>query len=352
MIRFIYRFRWHFLFWLLYLMGWTAFSAGVYKMPLGIAVGVTFIWLLGQGTLIYLTAYSWVPRYLAPRRIWWLVLWELIGLALSALFISGGMTLLLDLLHQRSGVGMEPLFWYTMLGNTYWIILVLVLVIVRDKWRAQRKAQEVEKTNTENELRFLKSQLNPHFLFNAINSIYVLIRKDPERAAQTLARFSDMLRYQLYDCTTDHISIEKELEYLENYIRLEQIRKGNTLEMDYQCGVSVRHFSIAPLLISPLIENAFKYVSSHTDRPNKVCVGITYQDSIFELSVYNTTNQGDGGWREPEHPASADKGGISGGIGLSNLRRRLDLLYPDRHTLDIESTTNDFKAILTLNLSQ
>jgi two-component system LytT family sensor kinase len=344
MIRFSTRYRWHFLFWLLYLIGWTAFSAGVYKMPLGIAIGVTFIYMLGQGILIYLTAYRWVPRYMVPRRIWWLLVWELLGLSLSALFISGGMTLLLSVLHKPTGVGLWPLFGYTMLGNTYWIILVLVFLIIRDKWKAQRQAQELERTNTQTELRFLKSQMNPHFLFNALNSIYVLIRKDPERAAQTLARFSDMLRYQLYDCATDHISIEKELEYLDNYIRLEQIRKGNTLQLEYVCSENMKHFSIAPLLIAPLVENAFKYVSSHTDRENKVSIRITHQDSVFQLSVNNTVGS-QASWENTDA-----HGRHSGGIGLANLQRRLDLLYANRHRLHIESTEKDYTATLTLHL--
>jgi len=226
---------------------------------------------------------------------------------------------------------------YMVLGNTNFVIITIGLYSLRQRLLNDRRNQRLEKEHAENELRFLKSQMNPHFLFNAINSIYVLIRKDPGLAEHTLARFSDMLRYQLYDCSTDYIRIEKEITYLENYIRLEQLRKGPMLTIDYQSADSVAGFSIAPLLIMPLIENAFKFVSSHPDRENLVRLRLFFSDDNFHFTIFNTVDD-----PAPTFPR--------GGIGLENIRRRLALLYPQRHTLHIDTGSDYYSVSLKLQI--
>jgi LytS/YehU family sensor histidine kinase len=191
--------------------------------------------------------------------------------------------------------------------------------------------------------------MNPHFLFNAINSIYVLIRKDPDLAEHTLARFSEMLRYQLYDCATDFIPIEKEIAYLENYMRLEQLRKGSMLTLDYCTEETVRHFSVAPLLLMPLVENAFKFVSSFTDRDNKVCIRLFFNDGRFLFEIGNTVDEF-GPLSRPGNPPE-QTGAAASGIGLENIRRRLELLYPMRHTLAIDAGREYYNVSLKLQLT-
>jgi LytS/YehU family sensor histidine kinase len=194
--------------------------------------------------------------------------------------------------------------------------------------------------------------MNPHFLFNAINSIYVLIRKDPGLAEHTLARFSDMLRYQLYDCTTDYIPIEKEITYLENYIRLEQLRKGPMLSIDFEPAPAVRHFSVAPLLLMPLVENAFKFVSSYTDRDNQVRIGLYFSPPEFRFEITNTVDVSPAGSpRENNTPTRSSNAGTPGGIGLENVRRRLELLYPNRHVLQIEAAREYYSVSLKIQLA-
>jgi LytS/YehU family sensor histidine kinase len=197
--------------------------------------------------------------------------------------------------------------------NCYTVFLVVALKSLKDRMTHERRNQLLEKEKTENELRFLKSHMNPHFLFNAINSIYVLIRKDPDFAALTLVKFADMLRYQLYECNADEIPIEKEISYLNNYIELEKIRKGQIIQTRYEVGASACNFSIAPLLIIHFVENAFKYESSCPEKKNFVTVDLNYQNDIFELSVENTMDE--------DTVIPKEKGW--GGIGLCNVRRRL-----------------------------
>ena len=322
----IKRYRWHILFWLVYFAGWSWFSVSYYRESMGLALCVTAAYAVGQAPLIYLTMYKWIPRYLRPRKILGFVTRVVAALVCASAFTTFAVHVLLG---SRLVLSIGAMAGYMLLGNVYWVILVIVAVTLRDRFRLERE-------RTQTELRFLKSQMNPHFLFNALNSIYVLIRKDPDLAEHTLAGFSDMLRYQLYDCAADLISVDKEVAYLENYIRLEQLRKGEDLHIEYEKQKSVERFTIAPLLIFPLIENAFKYVSSHRDRENRIHIRLGYTEPTFRLEVTNMT---DGTNTRPP-----------GGIGLDNLRRRLTLLYPHKHRLEITHTKDDHSATLQVQI--
>jgi len=352
MRRFLSRFRWHLAFWILYCIFWTWISASVYHSPPGTALLVTLTWLVGQATMIYCTIYRWMPLYFKPRRMWTFFSALAGSIVSSTLF-----TALLSYWVQKATNPSYPYSFaanlgYVLLGNLYWAILATFAKVFRDRLRNDRRNQLLEKEHTENELRFLKSQMNPHFLFNAINSIYVLIRKDPGLAEHTLARFSDMLRYQLYDCTTDYIPIEKEITYLENYIRLEQLRKGPMLSIDFESAPAVRHFSVAPLLLMPLVENAFKFVSSYTDQDNQVRIGLYFSPPEFRFEITNTVDVSPAGsGPEGNRLTRVSTGGAPGGIGLENVRRRLELLYPKRHVLQIEAAREYYSVSLKIQLA-
>ena len=352
MKHFLRRFRWHILFWTLYFIGWTSFSMHTYHTPAWTALGVTTLWSLGQAVLIYLTIYRWVPRLLQPKHILFFILVLAIGILCSSAFITVTTTWLMRVTIPGYNPPLWPYFGYVMLGNIYWALLAAGLTIVRDRLRNDRRNQRLDKERMENELRFLKSQMNPHFLFNAINSIYVLIRKDPDLAEHTLAQFSDMLRYQLYDCATDLIPVEKEISYLESYAQLEQMRKGSMLSLDYLTEKTVRHFSIAPLLLMPLVENAFKFVSSHPDRNNQVRIRLSFRNPEFHMEISNTVDEpvpaALSHTASPVTPPAAHSAPTASGIGLENVRRRLELLYPGRHTLHIDNGSELYTVTLKI----
>ena len=129
---------------------------------------------------------------------------------------------------------------------------------------------ELAKEKAEAELNFLKSQINPHFLFNSLNSVYFLIDKSNPDARQALHKFSDMLRYQLYEANGEKIPIEKEINYLQDYVHLQQLRKDENYKVQFNCSPDVKNFSIEPLLLIPFVENAFKHISHKTDGSNFV----------------------------------------------------------------------------------
>ena len=159
-------------------------------------------------------------------------------------------------------------------------------------------------------------------------------------ARQTLLQFSDMLRYQLYDCNNDQIPIEKELAYLKDYIRLQQLRKEKNYEVELQLGEGVGGFSIVPLLLIPFVENAFKHISHFSSKMNTIIVKAARENGSFHFGVYNTKER-DSVSNEPN----------VGGIGLANVKRRLELLYPDRHELRIEDGIEFFEINFKIQLS-
>ena len=206
-----------------------------------------------------------------------------------------------------------------------------------DYLQLQKKLAEVGKQKLEAELNFLKSQVNPHFLFNSLNAVYFLIDKNNQQARNALHKFSEMLRYQLYECNDHKIPIEKEIAYLKDYVALQQLRVSNT-DIQFHCAPDVGDFSIEPLLLIPFVENSFKHLS-HFDKEqrNEVQIKISRSNGSMHFSVYNTTE-------------AHSLNGSGGGIGLTNVKKRLQLLYPGKHHFSITEKQNWFGVDLTLSL--
>lgn len=210
--------------------------------------------------------------------------------------------------------------------------------LIKDYLRSQRRLNEIAQEKAQTELKFLKSQINPHFLFNSLNSIYFLIDKQNTEARKTLLQFSDLLRYQLYDCNADTIAIETELAYLQDYIRLQKLRKDTNYEVEVDIENDIKGFQIVPLLLIPFVENAFKHISNHQSSRNFVHVGLARNNGSFSFSVENS--------KENQKQNTL----VPGGIGLSNVKRRLELLYADKHRLEIHNNEETFKVNLELKI--
>lgn len=231
----------------------------------------------------------------------------------------------------------QTVFYFTF-SNIFTAGLLLSIKSFIDHKKVLKEHQAMEKERLESELQYLKAQVNPHFLFNAINSVYVLIKIDPEKASETLIKLSNLLRSQLYEFATEKIRIEQELDYLENYIELEKIRRGERVTVVLEFEGELEGFEIAPLLLIPFLENCFKHLSSYTDRENKILVRISRSRSILKAHFYNTY--------EPNGTLN-DK--TVGGIGLQNTKRRLELLYPKKHKLAFHSDSKSYEVNLEIN---
>ncbi len=210
--------------------------------------------------------------------------------------------------------------------------------ILKFEYRKSEKIrQNLLEETYKTELKYLKAQLNPHFLFNGINSIYHLIGKNNTLAKDTLLQFSGLLRYQLYESST-HILLEKELDYVSKYIKIEETRRGSDIRLDYNIQSQSPKLKIAPLLLIPFIENSFKHCSNYLDsNANTIKIIIKEEGGKVHLNVTNSYDQ-------------SINESIVGGIGLFNVKKRLSLLYPDTHQLKINMVENNHIVDLSISL--
>ncbi len=196
---------------------------------------------------------------------------------------------------------------------------------------------QLEKAKLETEIKFLKSQINPHFLFNALHNIYGLTIIQPDRASEQLVKLSDILRYMLYDSNAEKVPLQREVEYLKNYIELAQLKDSRGMDITFAIGEGYEGLKVAPLLFIPFVENAFKHSQIEDLQNGYIHISLNTQGNSLIFEVDNS---------KPQVEYSKDK---IGGIGLKNIQQRLKLLYPEKNDLHIEETEANFKIQLELN---
>jgi LytS/YehU family sensor histidine kinase len=212
-----------------------------------------------------------------------------------------------------------------------------VAIKVTTRWyKTQAKISAMEKEKSAAELQQLKSQLNPHFLFNSLNNIYALIAFNPQRAQLAVHNLGDMLRYQLYEASKERIPLRKEIEFVRDYCNLMTLRLAGNVRLTLELPKDDRGIAIAPLLFIALVENAFKHGVSPTE-PSYIHIRVeTDSKHAVTCTVRNSSFP----------KTDSDKSGS--GIGLENLRKRLDLLYPSRHKWMTKEENGEFTAKITI----
>ncbi|OJJ14028.1 hypothetical protein BKI52_44385 [marine bacterium AO1-C] len=212
-----------------------------------------------------------------------------------------------------------------------------VNLLKRQQLEQEQEASALKSENLETELKFLKSQINPHFLFNALNNIYTLTYIEDDEAPDMILKLSDMLRYILYDCTSREVPIEKEINYLENYVELQRL-KMDDLTLQMEIGTFDPQVSIAPMLFIPFIENSFKHSKIEDTKNGWIKLKLWAEEDQIHFHLSNS---------KPQKKFTKDK---VGGIGLQNVKRRLELLYAEKHTLTIQDTPQSFEVDLSLHI--
>ncbi len=228
------------------------------------------------------------------------------------------------------------------------LYLLLIFMVRRGRYylrslvdQAQR-LEQIEKDGVETELALLKSQYHPHFLFNSLNTIYFQMDESVDDAKKTVEKLSELLRYQLYEEKDNKITVARELDHINAFIDLQKVRHGSSLQIDLNLDAGIVNKKVYPMLFIPLVENAFKYVGGEKLISLKVCDVGNHQ---LELTITNSV--------EPIVVDSNMAGDIkSKGLGLLNLKRRLELLYPNRYSLETESVRSMFIARLKLILDE
>lgn len=226
------------------------------------------------------------------------------------------------------------------LVNIYSVAAVAASIKLLKQWYYSEKvAQQLAQEKLEAELKFLKSQIHPHFLFNTLNNLYALTLKKSDTAPEIVLKLSDLLDYMLYEANVKRISLGKELKLIENYIALEKLRYGERLKIQFQKTGPTNGKQIAPMLILPFVENAFKHGIS--GELNKVTVSMQLEtdENYINFNIENS--------KDPIQ--SKDEGGYTEGIGLKNVKRRLELLYPQNHQLVIKDHGHRFYVNLKIS---
>jgi two-component system LytT family sensor kinase len=296
--------------------------------------------LFFYAVLVYINLFYLIPNYLAKQSFVYIVLLLALAAVVTPfkvliwyLWFAG------DRNFQHQIVEQQGLLF---LGNVLVIILSTVLRVIMDWWRYQGEKQALITQTMQSELRFLRSQINPHFLFNTLNNLYALTLKKSDKAPEIVLKLSEIMRYMLYECNEKRVYLSKEIQYMQNYLDLERIRQPEGAEISLNVEGRVSDQMVAPLLFVPFLENAFKHgLNNYIQSGGFVRVRIIVQDDLLEFSIENSKTEN---MPRLEHPRS-------GGIGLVNIRQRLLLLYPDQHELDIQDEPNRFIVLLHLEMN-
>jgi two-component system, LytTR family, sensor kinase len=346
----------HIPFWFVYHVVWWIITIGsVSAVAVNIlytAYSIKFLfYVVFQALGVYVNLYYLIPHYLQKGKYATYIVSVLATTVCMASCIVGGYffsaylsELTFKELYQQDPNFME-FFVIRALPSTAASMTLAMSVKLTKNWiQAERKQHALEKEKLETELKYLKSQFNPHFLFNTINSIFVLIHKNQNMASESLAKFSELLRYQLYECNEHYIPLERELNYLKSFIELSKLRL-NPKEVVFKENLpenALESVQIAPFILIPFIENAFKHVSKTDPNGNAIGLKIEVKDNRLFFDIENTTT--------PQ--ITTQEVLKTGGLGLQNVQRRLALLYPNQHILVIENDAHWYKVRLELELER
>jgi two-component system, LytTR family, sensor kinase len=282
--------------------------------------------------VFYLNAYFLFPK-LFTRKYWWLYIFSIA----AVVFISFHIKLYF--------VSLDPQFHLTnankgvlRFGIVPFIVASFIFRLISDRLRYERLEKEARSEKLSSELKFLRSQVSPHFLFNMLTNMVSLARHKSDLLEPSLIRLSDLLRYMLYDSQKEKISIATEVEQIRNYVQLQQLRFQDSVCVELNIRNNSNESHIEPMLLIPFIENAFKHGIGAQKDPY-IIINVDAQNKHLDFSVSNNYVKGN---------ASKDE---NPGIGLNNVKNRLRLLYPGRFQLSIDDENAVFFVHLTLNLS-
>ncbi|HTE28023.1 sensor histidine kinase [Flavitalea sp.] len=210
--------------------------------------------------------------------------------------------------------------------GVYSVVAIVVVLHVGKQWyQSQQEKQQLRNEKLEAELQFLKAQIHPHFLFNTLNNLYALTVTQSKKAPEIVDKLSQLLNYMLYDSNKTEVSLQKEVAYIENYITLEKIRYEDRLDVSLNIFDNIENIVVAPLLILPFVENSFKHGFGNDIGKVWVNINILISKNQLIIKVENSKCSAE----------SSSRVVSSGGIGLTNVKKRLELIYKDRHELNI-----------------
>lgn len=299
---------------------------------------IQFYFFLNYVIAAFVINYFLLQRFLYKNKYWKFTIYFLIIIGL-VIFIEEAF--------------LEQIFYPTTRGRKFSNIvynlmstlpMITILVGFKFAWDAltkQREVLELRNSVRESELQFLKSQINPHFLFNNMNNLYAYAVEQSPKTPEIILELSSVLRYMLYECKARFVSLKKEMQHLTDYINLSKLQIEGRGEVAIKIGEIPASYRIAPLIITVFVENAFKHSASSQSKNITIDVDVKVtEDGMLQFLCENT-------FLDQSNTESLDSG-----IGLKNVKKRLELIYPNSHTLAIKTENARYKVALTIDLSK
>ena len=326
------------IFWLLLFAVWYFLRADGYTSN-SMAFKVTLIKVIDLALMVCICNYLLIPKLLYRKKYLLFAICFITMILLSSLLkmnILGHVMNNSFLLDWKGGWKVK--IYDNIIPHFFLVIAGAAIKLMIDYTAMQKRMTDMAKEKAEAELEFLKQQINPHFLFNSLNTVYFQIDRSNTVARQTLHQFSEMLRYQLYETKGAAIPIEKEIKYLEDYVALQKLRKDDQYKVTLIIADNVKGFLIEPFLLIPFVENCFKHISHYSDKENFISIHLKFENGLFTFHSVNSV-EGNTGTENRT------------GIGLANVKRRLELLYPGRHELVIQKDDGQYSLQLQLKIN-
>lgn len=287
-------------------------------------------------TAFYFNYYLLIPRLLLVKQYW--LYFISLSLTIAAVLILSGVIFFLSDFNPdalaRINPTVEKIIPVIIINAlSLWLLAILSSILLA----AYNRIKQTEKEKLSAQIASLKAQINPHFLFNTLNNIYAIAMDTSPRAADMVDKLSEMMRYTMKDTQQDFVLLEDELNYIRNFIELQKMRLDRSVKLDYSIPDEVPALEIAPMLLIPFVENAFKH-GVNSERKSAIRIEATLNKAEFQLSVVN-------------NKVNVQKDiSEATGLGIENTKHRLNLIYPSKHLLVISDTEKEFSVSLHINL--
>ncbi len=337
--RFLYKAKiYHLLFWLLYTLFWAVLFQPSPRFEIALIKSAAV--LIFHAGVSYFNNYFLLNWFLLKRQY----LTYLFTLLLIIALASYPQAIIYHRFFNLDDEVRDSIWtWRFFLANGLSIFLTVAvtssLKLLKNWYQEEQFSRALRKLHTEMELKFLKSQINPHFLFNCLNNLYALTLIKSEKAPEVVLRLSNILRYVLYETAEGKVPLEKEIEYLQNYVELEKIRLGDRAHIEVQIEGDYAATEIEPMMLLTLVENSFKHGTAKQNIG--AWINISLRRSAPDVLHFQVSNS-----KVEEASESSAGDAKNGGIGLNNLKKRLDMLYQDKYKLMISDTQNRYTVDL------
>ncbi len=340
----------HLIFWVVAYLFFILFFGRANRDYQTTIIFTSLLFPLAIGTSYFLN-YFLIPRYLYKADYWRFLLF-LFYTFVFTLWCETMISLFIFIiisdfqLYKLDPASFDIVF---LLVGLYFIILGFISIeqikrafeMKRANTQLEKNQIEIQLKLRESELKLLRSQVHPHFLFNTLNNLYGLTLEKSDMAPELVLKLSDLMDYMLYKCNKPKVSLNSELVHLENYVEIERIRYGEKLNITFKTEGNTDNLEIAPILLLAFFENAFKHGVSKLIQKPFVQIQIIAQDNNFHLHITNSRN-----------PNSKTNENYTQGIGLKNVKKRLELLYSDKHQLQIIPGSDTFDIDLQIILDR